>query len=769
MDVVDLTEPFRAIVTGARGTIELRARFWPWLDEQRRSGPLAPLLDDMERHWSVVGEAPGLDDARALLRHLEPGGHAARARAIGERFRAVSGVLPAVTVVLLAGLRRPEGYSRFDRGRNTIFLGLDHPNALAHADHFELILAHELCHAVRDPDPGVLGDYGGEPAMTHDDFVARHPLREHIVSEGLATAVSELAYPGRPDRRYVYFDEAAIAWCEAHRREITERMLRALEREEPYRTFYAPGSVAPDSPECCDYWFGLHLARFALAQAAAGELLRLPSNAFLARFLEPFARAFADRAPAPAPAGEAMPLAGASLPAAVRDAYAEYAALLARPGLARALDAQVAGAVARARLDDAGRPWQVHAFPILVSADEERYLQWAADGLLRLIEQIIERYRQDSDVRAFFALPQPVEELCLLEPGYRPHVMLGRFDAHWSGRRARFLELNANGAALWCLADALAEAALDLPQVGDLLRAHGAQPRALVGRMLDGLLSAWQQSRGPREPRRIAIVDWADLPTSSEHRRLATQFTALGIPADHLAPAALAFDGRELRGPNGPIDIVYRRLTTIDLIERHAELGALLGAARAGAVVTVASFASDVAHSKRLFAFLTHERWQRSLSPAERALVDAHVPWTRMFVPGRTQYEGRLCELDQLALAARERFVLKPAEGYEGRGVLLGAQTEPAQWAVEVAHRFGGAHVIQEAVQAPLRRLLVPRGERTEEVARWLHLGQFVIGGRLAGLLARASQELVLSPESTERALPCLVLGDGAGALPDAP
>jgi hypothetical protein len=780
MKLTDLTGEFSELVKGVGSTIEFKARFWGWLDVQRRGGPLQPLLEDMERHWSSVGAALSLSEARDILPQLAAGGYAERIARIGERFRQLCGALPAAEVVLLAGLERPEGYSRFDLGRNTIFLGLDHPTALSHSDHLELILSHELCHAVRDPDPAVLADYGGDRDMSHDEFVARHPFREHLVSEALATSVSEAAYPGRPERRYVYFAEDALRWCQEHRREIAERMLLALEREEPYRTFYSEGSVTPDSPDCCDYWFGLHLGRFALTQAPAGELLRLPATAFLDRYLAPFVEAFTgDRAVAVKAAEDAAPrsyrplvtspgeepLEAASLPESVRQVYDEYAALLARrPTLARELDERLTESAREARLDHAGEPWDVHAFPLLLSAEEERHLRWATDGLLRLIEEVIDLYREDREVRAFFAFPRHVEELCLLEPGFRPYVTLGRLDSYWSGRRARFLELNCSGTSLWCLAELLGDEVLLLPGLGEILARHEAETWPLTSRMFDGLLSAWRQARGTTVlPRRIAIVDWRRAAMLSEQERLAERFSRMGVPTDRLDPAELRFEGGELRGPLGPIDLVYRRLTAVDLIERHHELGPLLDAARAGAVVTAAAYASDVAHSKRLFAFLTHERWQRRLSPAQRALVDAHVPWTRMFVPGMTQYEGRRRDLRELALAARERFVLKPAEGYEGRDVLLGAETDPARWEAEVDRRFGGAHVLQEAVRAPLRRLLLPRGRRVEEVSRWLHLGEFVIGGQLAGFLARTSEELVLAADSREHTLPCLVLADDAG------
>jgi len=149
-----------------------------------------------------------------------------------------------------------------------------------------------------------------------------------------------------------------------------------------------------------------------------------------------------------------------------------------------------------------------------------------------------------ADLLLLRADPRHVEELCLLEPGYRPHVMLGRFDSYWSGRRIRFLELNANGASMWCLAELLDEEARELPELGRIIARHGAEGWPLTSRMFDGLVHAWRGARGTeRLPRRIAIVDWDGVSTSSEQRRLAGHFTTLGVPTDVVHPSDLAFDG----------------------------------------------------------------------------------------------------------------------------------------------------------------------------------------------------------------------------------
>ncbi|MBK8974912.1 MAG: glutathionylspermidine synthase family protein [Planctomycetes bacterium] len=771
VNVVDLVPEFVAIVRSSRTAIEFKARFWHWVDRQR-DGALAPLLDDMVRLWSGVGNAHDLAVARSVADRLESPDRVervARARRVIARFVEVAGHEPETTVVLFAGLRRPEGYSRFDRGRNTVFLALDHPNSLTQDDHFDVILAHELTHAVRDPAPAVLACYGGWPAMSHDDFVARHPFREHLVSEGLATAISERVWPGKPAPRYVYFDEVDYAWCEAHRATIAERMRRALDDGEDYRTFYVRGSVTSDSPDCCDYYFGFHFGRFALAQESAAVLLHTPAAEVLARFFDPFVAAFTGQA-APALSAAVAPsarparpaTAGAELlPHSVRRFHADLAAeVTARPDEAERDRRAFEAAIANAGLVWGDRPYDVWPFPLALGEEDVEYVRWVAERLMRTIEKVIGHYRDDEAMRAYFGFPRALEQLACLDPGYRPLVPIGRFDSFWNGKEVRFIELNTNGTAAIPLADRIGTLFCELPHVAPIAARHGVQVMPIVAALVATIRACFAQATGasPDARPRVAIVDWPGLPTTREQAQLGEALTDAGMPTVLAGPAELDYDGARLRARGEPIDVVYRRLTLVDLLHRSGELEPLLRAAADRRVVVVGPFAADIAHSKRLFAVLTHERWRNLFTPAERALIDAHVPWTRMFRAGTTLWGGRTRDLRELALAERERFVLKPAEGQEGRDVLLGIETSAEQWEREVARRWGGDQVIQERIDAPVRTLQVARGGHLESRPVHVHLGEFVFGGVLAGFLARASTALVLSPHSDDRALPCLVV-----------
>ncbi len=85
----------------------------------------------------------------------------------------------------------------------------------------------------------------------------------------------------------------------------------------------------------------------------------------------------------------------------------------------------------------------------------------------------------------------------------------------------------------------------------------------------------------------------------------------------------------------------------------------------------------------------------------------------------------------------------------------------PDRWAAELELRQGGSHVLQEFVEAPLHALMVPAGDSFAPVSRHLHLGEFVLDGRMAGFLARVSVGTVLSAASDEHAIPCYLPASG--------
>jgi hypothetical protein len=136
-------------------------------------------------------------------------------------------------------------------------------------------------------------------------------------------------------------------------------------------------------------------------------------------------------------------------------------------------------------------------------------------------------------------------------------------------------------------------------------------------------------------------------------------------------------------------------------------------------------------NDKRNLALLSEHADSPLLTAAERDLVRRYLPWTRTVSPGPVTYRGVTRPLPELLLAQREDFVLKPAVGFQGRGVALGRLTRPDTWAGLVREAVAkGGWLAQERLDS--RAYLYQDGEQgyAEHDVVW---GLFCFGDSYGG------------------------------------
>src|SRR5881275_3135922 len=119
------------------------------------------------------------------------------------------------------------------------------------------------------------------------------------------------------------------------------------------------------------------------------------------------------------------------------------------------------------------------------------------------------------------------------------------------------------------------------------------------------------------------------------------------------------------------------RVLLSELLQRPEVAGPLLRAYVAGDVTVVNSFRAKLLHKKMSLALLSDDRYERLYTPAQRAAIRRHIPWTRRVRP----------ELAEDISKRRQTLVLKPNDEYGGKGVVLGWTVEQAEWesAIEIA------------------------------------------------------------------------------------
>ena len=144
---------------------------------------------------------------------------------------------------------------------------------------------------------------------------------------------------------------------------------------------------------------------------------------------------------------------------------------------------------------------------------------------------------------------------------------------------------------------------------------------------------------------------------------------------------------------------------------------------------------SRVLSSKLNISLLSEHEDSDLFTLEEREIIKTYIPWTRKTVPGLTTYKGEPVRLEDLVPSARERLVLKPSQGYGGKGIHVGSHTRAGQWQDIVRQAFHeGNWVVQERIETP--PLLFQWGENgcAEHESVW---GFYVYGPRYGGIWLR--------------------------------
>jgi len=267
---------------------------------------------------------------------------------------------------------------------------------------------------------------------------------------------------------------------------------------------------------------------------------------------------------------------------------------------------------------------------------------------------------------------------------------------------------------------------------------------------------------GRRRPLGVAFLEAAaEVAGYSEIPRLMRAFAARGIRAAHGTPEELRLVRGEVYLRDVRVDLAYRDLAYEDLgAPSPGSARGLAGflALRARRAV-LPDAAGEFGH-KGLLECLTAPESARLFSPAERRLLAACVPWTRVLTARTTEApDGRRVDLPAYVRRHAARLLIKPNVGSSGEGILLGREAPAARWEARIARalREPGAWVVQERRPAAPRPMVYLRDGRGHAGPCHSSLGLFYAPGDL-GLHCRVSRAPIVNV-ARGGALACAFLG----------
>ena len=342
--------------------------------------------------------------------------------------------------------------------------------------------------------------------------------------------------------------------------------------------------------------------------------------------------------------------------------------------------------------------------PRFVRTAEYDALRTMSAELLGAFRAIGDAALADPVLRAQFRLTDWEETLLATAPRLDVLAPLSRLDAFIDPTDGvpRITEYNGETPAGGGYGDALTDIFQAVPAMRPFAERWLVRPLPNRPNILNVLLETWHRFRGVRTLPVIAIVDWDDVPTTSEFRLCQEYFEAMGLTCVITTPDALTYQGGRLRDEHGTgIDLIYKRVLIHELVQHGGLDHPLVRAVVAGAVCLVNPFSCKPLHKKASLAVLSDERNTKYFTAAQRAAIRRHVPWTRVIEERRTDVDGATVDLLPWILAHRAELVRKPNDDYGGAGIVLGWEVDDATWHAAVTRNQAAPAIVQRKIALP--------------------------------------------------------------------
>jgi hypothetical protein len=335
-------------------------------------------------------------------------------------------------------------------------------------------------------------------------------------------------------------------------------------------------------------------------------------------------------------------------------------------------------------------------------------------------------------------LTEAERNMALVDPGFSTAGVTTRLDAFVHGDEIKFVESNAENPSSLPDQEELNRLLFELPVMASFARHYRLRQFSPVKRLLETLLSTYREWGGLDVPN-VAIVDWKDLPTSSEFVFLQEHFSAHGVPTIICSPDDLEYEQGQLRCGAFRVDLVYKRVIIHEFLARYDDTHPLVRAYVNHDVCLVNPFRCKIMHKKAVFETLTDEERQDWFTTSEKEAISRSVPWTRRVSDRKTTREGRQVNLLAFIRRNRSRLVLKPNDDYGGHGVHFGAQLDKREWDDAIETALSADYIVQDALD--LHPEVFPVFSETDWKLQpmFVDTNPFLFRGKVCGAMVRLS------------------------------
>ncbi len=399
----------------------------------------------------------------------------------------------------------------------------------------------------------------------------------------------------------------------------------------------------------------------------------------------------------------------------------------------------------------AGEPVPIPLKPHFVNARQRQVLRYSVAGICDILERFIRVFIKDEELQTMWGVTP--EELALLQvdPGYDRAIQIARLDGFLHNYDLKFLEFNCDSPGGTGYVDIVHEGFLELFERNGLSQNHALSTSGRLDRLISTLEVAyaeWQRNGHSDHPERpfVVVTDWRDVSTIHDIEITVRRMQEKGIDAVFADPRDLEFRGSDgLFLNDRRVDLVYKRVIVRELVA-EPDARALTDAYRAGKVCLVNCPRSVIVGNKKILAALRMPKVFDALTRDEKKLVRDHIPWTEILRDGKVDYNGFIVGLRDFVLDNKDKLVLKAAESYGGKDVLIGFETDARLWSDTVdAHIADGTWVVQVLVEIPKEPFPVLKDNSVELSVLNVNINPLAFAGVYGGSFSRVSERNVIN------------------------
>ncbi|GAB3951204.1 hypothetical protein GCM10029976_087210 [Kribbella albertanoniae] len=302
-----------------------------------------------------------------------------------------------------------------------------------------------------------------------------------------------------------------------------------------------------------------------------------------------------------------------------------------------------------------------------------------------------------------------------------------RADVFSAGGQAKVIELNRGNGLGSIDSSLLHEALLGQPGFEAFAHDHELSYADTLQLVADQLIAAGTAPDGG--PPSVALIEESgarDKPGGATERMCRNlRSRGLTIALGELRDLSER-NGRIYLDGDTRVDVIFRYFDATNVVPGDTTMAALTRAQYSGALVLFPPLDTDVSARKATLGLLREPHVWSALTPDERALIERRVPWTRMI--GR----DRRLLIDECR-SRRQELILKPADGFQGAGVVIGTNVSDQEWQAHLESPALQTYLVQQRV-VPDEELFTESGRLVDWHVVW---GVFVLDDQYGGATLR--------------------------------